>query len=137
MIRRALIPLFVALCFAADPSHESADVITQLAAALTADNAQEFLASFDRKMAGYDELRANVNALLQQADVQSYVEIATNEGDDKARDLEIAWTLRIQRTGDATALPERDAHIKCRLEKQGKNWRITAWDGVAFFAPAS
>jgi hypothetical protein len=133
---RVLLLLPFAICLAADPARETSDVVTSLAAALAARNAQEFLAPFDRKMPDYDRLRANVSALVQQADVQSYLDIVMNEGDDKARKLEIAWTLRIQRTGDATPLPDRDARITCRLERQGKGWRIVAFDPVAFLAPS-
>jgi hypothetical protein len=136
MHRRVLMIVPLAICFAADPARESADVIAGLAAALAAGNAQEFLASFDRRMPDYGQLETNIRALVLQADVQSYVDVGTNEGDEKARKLEIDWTLRIQRTGDATPLPDREARITCRLEKQGKNWRIVAFDRVAFFAPA-
>lgn len=136
MMRRLLLLLPLTLGFAANPAKDSADVITGLAAALAADNAQEFMAPFDRKMENFEELRAKVTALLLQADVQSYLDITSNEGNDSERRVEVSWTMRIQRTGDPTPLPDREAHVTCRLEKQGKSWRITAFDGMALFAPA-
>ena len=132
MTRRALLLIPVTLCFAADPAGESAAVITELAASLTARNAQEFLAAFDRNMPGYDKLRANVTALVSQAETQSYVDIVKNEGDDKARTLEITWELRVQREGDAIASARREVRITCKMEKQGKRWRIVVFDPLDF-----
>ena len=79
MLRRAfvLIPLVAAL--AADPARETADTVTELVADLTAGNARTFLDGFDRAMAGYDKLRANVNALVAQGETQSYIDIVKNE----------------------------------------------------------
>jgi hypothetical protein len=134
MLRRAAMLLPLAICLAADPARDSADVITGLAAALTAGNDQEFMAPFDRGMTGYNQLQANVRALILQAETQSYLDIAVNEGDEKARRLEILWTLRTQRTGDPTAQPERTERLHCRMEMQGKRWRIVAFDGAGFFA---
>jgi hypothetical protein len=135
MLRRMLLLLPLAICYAADPGRESADVIAGLAAALSAGNALQFLAPFDRKMPDYEQLRTNINALVLQANVQSYVDVTANEGDEKTRKLEVDWTLRLQRTGDPTPLPDRETHIICRLEKQGKSWRIVSFDRIAFFAP--
>src|SRR5690242_19336523 len=84
MTRRALLLASVAVCFAADPARDSAAVIAGLAASLTAGNAQEFIAAFDRAMPGYDKLRANIAALVQVGETQSYVDVVKNEGDDKS-----------------------------------------------------
>src|SRR5438067_8291892 len=124
MVRRFLSMISVAaMCFAADPAGDAAAVITELAASLTAGNAQAFIAAFDRGMPGYDKLRENVTALARQGETQSYIEIVKNEGDDKSRAIEMTWELRIQREGDATA-SRREARVTCKLEKQGKRWRI-------------
>src|SRR5437879_3398982 len=135
MARRFLLAISVAaICFAADSAGDAAAVITELAASLTAGNAQEFLAAFDRGMPGYDKLRENVAALVRQGETQSYIEIVKNEGDDKARTIEMTWELRIQRDGDATA-SRREARVTCKLEKQGKRWRIVGMEPAEFLAP--
>ena len=71
MTRRVLLVSFLAICFGADAGSDAAAVISELAASLTAGNAQEFLAAFDRAMPGYDKLRANVTALVQVGETQS------------------------------------------------------------------
>lgn len=125
---------FAAICFAADPERDAAAVITELAASLTARNAEDSLAAFDRAIPGYDKLRANVAALVRQAETQSYIEIVKNEGDEHVRSIEMTWELRIQREGDATA-SRREARVTCKLEKQGKRWRIVGIEPVGFIAP--
>src|SRR5262245_58122190 len=100
MLRRALLLIPLALCFAADPAGEAAAVISELAAALAARDAQEFLARFDPKFPEREKLAANVAALVAaQADTQSYLDIVSNEGDDRTRSLELTWELRVQRSG--------------------------------------
>src|SRR5882724_1379515 len=134
MKRLAVLLICAATCFAADAAGEASAVISELAASLTAGNAQEFLAAFDRAMPGYDKLRANVTALVQVGETQSYVEIVKNEGDDRARTIEMTWELRVQREGEAVA-SRRETRVTCKLEKQGKKWRNTGMQPVEWLGP--
>jgi murein L,D-transpeptidase YcbB/YkuD len=128
MTRRMLLLLpLAAACRAADPARDALDVLTELAASLTAGKVDRALATFDPKMPGYSELRANLTALVAEGDVQSYIDPVENEGDDHARDIQLQWTLR--------SIGSRDQLVKCRVEKQGRNWRITAFDPLTLFAP--
>jgi hypothetical protein len=137
MTRRLLPLLFVpALLFgAADPARDSAAVITGLAASLTAGNVQEFMAPFDPAMPGIDLLRAGVAALAAQGETQSFIELTRNEGDDRARTIELSWELRILRTGDATISSRREVHVTCKLELRGKRWHVVAFEPINFLAP--
>ena len=132
MRRLAVLLISAAICCAADAGRDAAAVISNLAASLTAGNAQEFLAAFDRAMPGYDKLRANVTALVRQGEIQSYIDIVKNEGDDRARTIEMTWELRVQREGDAIA-SRREARVTCKLEKQEKKWRIVGMEPVEWF----
>ncbi|SRR5712692_8887327 len=135
MTRRVLFVIsVVAMAFGADPAGDAAAVITELAASLTAGNAQEFMAAFDRGMPGYDKLRDNVTALVRSGETQSYIEIVKNEGDDKVRTIDMSWELRVKREGDATA-SRREAQVRCKLEKQGKRWKIVEMAPVEFLGP--
>jgi hypothetical protein len=128
MTRRVLLGLSIAgLCRAANPAQEAMDLIAELAASLSAGNASRFLMGFDSKMAGYGELQTNVGALIAQGDVQCFIDPQENEGDDKVRNLELQWTLR--------ATGSREEVVKCRVEKVGGKWRITAFAPVSLFAP--
>ena len=134
-MRRALLLIPLAACLAADPSQEVLELITGMAASLSAGNPKAFLAAFDPAMPGYQKLRDNVTALLGQAAVESFVDVARDEGDAQRRGVEINWRMRIKRAGDATASAGREQRIRCHVEKQGRKWRITAWEPVEFFAP--
>jgi hypothetical protein len=133
VIRRFLLLSSLAICFAADAGRDAAAVISELAASLTAGNAQEFLAIFDRAMPEYEKLRANVTALVRVGETQSYIDIVKNEGDDRTRTIEMTWELRIRRDGDAVA-SRREAGVTCKLEKQGKRWRIVGMTPVEWLA---
>src|SRR5215831_17212065 len=134
MHRRALFLFPFAVCLAADPARETADVIRELASSLTAGNAQEFLRHFDRTMPGYDKLSANVTALVRQGETQSYVDVVSNEGDDETRTLTVTWELRLQREGEATASARPEARVTCKLRKQGKQWRIVSFTPIDFLS---
>jgi hypothetical protein len=135
MMRRALFLIPLALCLAADPAQEVLDLVTGMAASLSAGNAREFLAAFDPAMPGYQQLRENVNALTRQEAVESFVDVASDEGDAQKRTVQLNWRMRLKRNSDATASTGREQVLKCRFEKQGRKWRITALEPVDFFAP--
>jgi len=135
MGRRALCLIPLTVCLAADPAGEVLDLFTNLAGSLSAGNAVDFLSKFDKKMPGYGKLSQNVTALTRQADIESFVDLVRNEGDDQKREVEANWKMRLKVGNDATATPGRQQVLKCRVEKQGKNWKITALEPVDFFAP--
>ena len=129
MTRRLLLALpFAGLCRAANPAQEAIDLITELAASLSAGNTSRFLAGFDPKLQGYSELRANTTALIAQGDVQCFIDPEENEGDDKLRKLQLQWTLR-------TAAGSREKPVSCGVEKQGGRWRVTTFEPLTLFAP--
>src|SRR4051794_25016323 len=95
--RRALLLAGVtaSAAFAEDAAGQAWEVVARLAAALGRGDAADFLGACDRRMAGYDTLRANVTALAAQADANSGIDPLRNEGDDGARTIEVDWTLRM------------------------------------------
>jgi len=135
MMRRALLLIPLAACLAADPSREVLDMITDATASLSAGNARAFLANFDPAMPDYQKLRENVTTLLSQAEVESFVDVAGDEGDKQRRTVELNWRMRVRQNRAATAAPGREQLIKCRVEKQKGKWRITSLEPVDFFAP--
>lgn len=139
MMRR--LALFVLLsfwtpsCFGADPAQEVWDLLTQVASGLSERNPQAVLAAFDPAMAGYEQLRDRVSALLRNAEVQSAIELEADEGDGESRSVELDWLLNIRPEQSATASTRRQQRVKCRLRKTGKKWRIVAFEPLEFFAP--
>jgi hypothetical protein len=128
-----LIPLLV---WAADtPAQQVLDLFTGLAASLASGDSAAFLSNFDKKMPGYEKLREHITALTKQADVTSYVDFATNEGDGQKREVDIIWKMQIHRGQDATSEPAREQTLHCIVEKQGRSWKITSLTPIDFFAP--
>jgi hypothetical protein len=124
-----------AVCFGADPAQEVWDLLTQMASALSERNPAAFLAAFDPAMPGYQKVRANVSALLRDAEVQSSIELETGEGGAEERTVELDWLLKIRPEQDATPSTRRQQRVKCRLRKSGKKWRIVWFEPLEFLAP--
>jgi hypothetical protein len=110
------------------------DMISESLEALT-EAPGRFLAAFDPKMPGYDQLRANVDALVQQGDVVSSAELVGSEGDDRRRSLELDWVLSVAHPDTGIILFRRHERVKCQVERQGKGWRIVALEPIEFLAP--
>jgi hypothetical protein len=96
-----------------------------------------FLAAFDKKMPSYDQLHDNVSALIQQGDIESFVELVGSEGDDRRRSLELDWTLSVVQPHTQIGIFRRHQVVKCEVERQGKKskWRIVALEPLEFLAP--
>jgi len=115
---------------------ETWDLVQSAARALSVGNAAEFLALFDRGMPGYDALRTAVTALAETSEVESSVELVSNEGDDWARSLEVDWTLEMVNPDTGIRMAEREERVKCRVEWRNQHWWITRLEPLEFFRPA-
>src|SRR3954451_16284434 len=93
--RTALFALCAVPSSAADPAQEVWDVVTTLAAALGRADPGEFLSVCDPALPGYQTLRANLSALVAQADAESAIDPVDNTGDDRVRELVVDWDLRL------------------------------------------
>jgi len=108
------------------------EVFRDIAEALANRDADTFLDQFDRKMPGYETLRAEIRELLAVIqEIGTTIDVISDEGDEQKRSLELDWVLKFD-TDD----PRRQI-VKCRAEKQGKKWKITALDPVEFFKKTS
>jgi len=143
MTRRALILGAVAAgVVGADAEDETWELVASAARALVEATALRppyrspvpFLSYFDPKMAGFETLRDNVTALIDQVDLQSTIDPLRNEGNDRAREMTLDWLLTMSDPGSSIVSTRREAEIRCRVEKQGKKWRIVSLEPVSFFA---
>ena len=123
--------LLAAFALQAQPPRDVLELFRDVAEALSANEPGDFMDHFDRMMPGYATLRDEVRALLDGSEVGSSIEIVTDEGNDQRRTLQLDWVLQINR--DA---PRRQI-VKCRVERQGKKWKIAALEPVEFFKPSS
>jgi hypothetical protein len=136
MTRRGLLLAMAAVPLArADEAQDVRDFLGQLAAALSEGSANQFMRSFDRQMPGYQMLAASVEALVQQQDVQSSIEVLSDEGTDASRMLVVDWFLQFVEPkpgGDST---RRREQVHCTLARQEKKWRISSMEPLSLFAP--
>jgi len=120
----------------ADPRQEVFDLFASMANGLSESNAQPFLAGLDPRMPGYQKLVADVQALVQQVEVLSSIDIIQDSGDDQHRTVQLGWSLRLTPKADTTATQvRRQQMIRCELEKQKKRWRVVSMEPAGFFAP--
>ncbi len=119
----------------ADSSADVLNVFSAAAEALTNDDSNAFLDNFEPcNMPDYAALRTNIEGLLAAYEVGSTIEVVTDEGDDQKRTVSLDWLLV---TSEKNALngnqQTRRRIVKCRVEHQGKRWKITALDAVDYF----
>ena len=126
---RIALLLAAAVAARAQTSPDVLDLLRDLAQTLTAQEPDDFLDHFDKKMPGYDVLRDNVRALTARSELGSSIEIVTDDGDDRRRMLQLDWLLQVDRD------PPRRQILKCTLERQGKKWKIVALAPLDFFKP--
>lgn len=119
----------------ADDASDIWDLLTQAAAALSDGNAAEFMQAFDRSMPGYEMLASNISGLLGEYEVQSSIELLSEEGSGSTQTVELDWYLELIEQVDETNLTRRRERITCRLMKMGKKWKIVSLEPIAFFAP--
>lgn len=127
----------MAVARAADPSQDTWDLVTRLAAALGRGNAAEFLAECDPAMPGYADLRVNVTALAAQADAESGIDPVRNEGDDRAREVEVDWSLHLTGRSGYLRATDRRSKVTLKIDRRGTKWKAVRIEPIGFFAPPS
>src|SRR5262245_45692052 len=128
MTRRTLILSSFAATLRADDASKAWELIGDAASALSQGNSVYFFSLCDKNSPALDTLRANIVGLLETMDVQSSIDLVSNEGDATRRTLEIDWSLRLVPRSRGEAPVQRRQNIKCVLEKRGRHWRIVSLD---------
>jgi len=109
-------------------------VLLGLSAALEEGNAARFLSQIDKKLCpNYGALEANVVALVSQYEIGSSVGVIDQAGDGDAVELKLDWLLRLRPAAGGAAW-ERKSRLRCRLERRGKQWKVTALEPASFFS---
>jgi hypothetical protein len=118
-----------------DASSDVWELFVKMAAALAEDNAPGFLNAIDPEMAGFEQLKTNVEGMIQQAEIRSIVEKVSDSGDDRAKSVQLDWFLQLKRRGSGERTEERQQIVKCDVALRGKRWRVVRIDPIQFFAP--
>jgi hypothetical protein len=137
IVRNAALLICLAFASARGDAHSDViDLFGSLAAALTTVNVSAFMDGFDPDMPGYGDLKTQVTALTNQADVTSAIEPIEERGDNAQYSLDLDWFLQVRSLLDNGPIVERRAVIHCELRKQKKKWKIVSLKPLDFFAPA-
>ena len=121
---------------AADTHADVVDLFASMAAALSEINPPQFMSAFDKDMPDYEKLKAEVAALVKQADISSSVEPLKDEGDETKRNVDLDWYLEIRSLAPDGPLVRRRDVIHCELRKDKKRWKIVSLKPIEFFAAA-
>ena len=128
--------LFAAAPLHADTHAEVVDLFASMTAALSVDNAEGFIAPFDRDMPDYDKLKARIGALLDEAELAADLEFIKDDGDLIRRSVDLDWYLEIRSKAAAAVVLRRRQVVHCDLRKEKNHWRIFSISPLDFFAPA-
>jgi hypothetical protein len=137
----------IAAAFACADAHDDViEVITSMAGALTEvsgtgagvvrGNVSQFMSAFSKDMPGYGTLENNVTALVRQAEVSSSIQTVSENGDDKARTIDLDWVLQVRSLEEDGPVVRRREVIHCELRKEKKHWKIVSLSPLDFFAAA-
>ena len=130
-----LIFLLAAAVGRADTHADVVDLFASMAAGLSEDNAEAFLARIEKTTPEYEKLKVDIPALLSQAELTSSVTLLKDEGDDSKRIVDLDWFLEIRgKTADGPLVRRREV-IHCTVEKRGKIWRVVSLKPAEFFVP--
>ena len=134
---RATVALIVLIpaAFAAAPT-DVLDFVSAIAGDLANNDVHEFLKNVDRAMPGYAVFKEDVESLLSTKDVESEIELISDQGDERNRVLELDWVL-ITRDKDVINGRQltRRVRVKCSIKRMGKTWKLAAFDPLRLFQP--
>ena len=114
---------------------ELRDVFSAAAVELSNGRWQAFLDRFDDQMPEYGEFRRKIEALSQQNDVGSVIEIRRAIQTKDSIDLTLRWKLHIRSKMVGQPVEVREEVVTCNVRRAGKEWRISEIAPRKFFDP--
>jgi hypothetical protein len=131
----AAIALSFWLLFAfADDRAAVADFLGDAANDLSNGNANGFLKRFDRKMPGYGELEAEVQALVKLAGVSSAAQVLELRPSDGNLLVSVDWFVELKQHGQDLSGERRRELVQVTMKRAGKGWQILTLEPRTLFA---
>ena len=132
--RTFLIALSLPAAARAAPSTDMLDFVSAIAGDLADNDLRDFLKHVDPAMPGYAILKDDVETLLSAKDVESEIEMISEEGDQRKRSLELDWVLitRDKEVINGRQVTQR-VRVKCSVTRQAKTWTLTNFDPIRLF----
>jgi hypothetical protein len=134
-MRRLLLVAMLVPVLAADPRQEVFDLLGVMASGLSENDPSRFLAAIDPSMKGYDDLGANVRALVEQVEVMSTIEPVDDSGDASSHTMRVDWLLQLRNLDNRASVLRRQKVLTFRFQKQKRKWRVASIEPLDFFAP--
>ncbi len=131
--RSAGLLLLFAASLLADAHDEIVDHFAAMAAALADNNAAGFMAGIDKTMPGYDNLKTQINAMVDLATVASDIDPRNDTGDNQQRSVDLDWFLVMRSKLPDGPIVRRRELVHCELRKEGKHWKVVAMTPLKFF----
>jgi hypothetical protein len=127
-----------------DAHDDVIEVFSKMAAALSSDldqpggarggNPDEFMSAISKDMPDYDTLKANVNALVRDAEVTSSILPLSEDDQGEVFKIDLDWFLQIRSLEQDGPIVRRREVVHCELRKEKKHWKVTSLKPVDFFA---
>jgi hypothetical protein len=115
--------------------------ISRLASSLSDGEPAGALEAFDKKMPGYAEIAANIEALAAQNEVLCSIDVVTDrEGDNDAADihhLDLDWYMMLKSRSDNALVERRRLRVAVTLGRKAGVWRIDSLAPASILAPAA
>jgi len=134
----ALSAIVCAFAIAASPDTPYTRV-SKLASYLSDGEPVGALEAFDKKMPGYGEVAADVQALAAQNQVLCSIDVVGDkeQDDDSAsvHHLDLDWYMTLTSRADEGLVERRRERVAVTLQRYGKDWRITSISPEQILAP--
>ena len=130
--------LLAALAFvasAAKAPETPISVLSDLSGALSNNNIAVALTAFDSKMPGYGTIEQNLEAITQQDDVSSAIDVVSDEEAAGVHKLDLDWLLQLTARADTNQADRRRVRVHVEMRQIKGKWKITALEPVSIFDP--
>jgi hypothetical protein len=118
-----------------DAEQEITDVVSTLAGALSAGDAELFLKTLDHDMPGYRKLEQDLHALAGDTDISCTIELLANSGSASAQTADLDWYMVLKSQENENLIERRRTKVTVKLEERGKKWVVTSFAPLSIFAP--
>lgn len=126
--------LFSSRAFSADVHQNIVDMLANMTASLSEDNADGFMQGFDPNMPGYGDLKRQITGLLLDYEISSSVDPIGDEATGDRHSMDLDWYMELSSRVSTGALIRRRKIIHCDLQLEGKHWRIVSLEPLSFFS---
>jgi len=111
--------------------------IANLASALSQNDPDDALSSFDSQMKDFGAIEANIEALTAQADVACSIDIVTDEESDGMHKLDLDWFMELKPQGDNNdpQIERRRVRVQVEMKLIKNRWKITSLAPLSILDP--